>query len=214
MKLDLLKVYSFDKKKRYGEDADGGLVVAELAGGYDCYVVAHSVQEKQKSFTEAFLKDAGLDPKDVHVLGGKADEFRAQLSALTKAHSNVMLNMDIEGGEYGWLLGFPIKQLCNIKQIAIEFHGITDDSCNCSNANKMKCLEKLSITHYLVHAHGNNYAPLCGNVPTVIELTYVNKKCFQGPPPLNARPLPIPGVDFRNSWCRDDYDLNFPPFVH
>jgi uncharacterized Rossmann fold enzyme len=40
----------------------------------------------------------------------------------------------------------------------------------------MKCVRKLSKTHYIVHAHGNNNSHVHNNIPDVIELTYVNKK--------------------------------------
>ena len=36
--LEHLKVYTFDKKLRLGIERDGGYVVADLSGGYDCYI--------------------------------------------------------------------------------------------------------------------------------------------------------------------------------
>ena len=36
--------------------------------------------------------------------------------------------MDIEGGEYPWLLSIDSNKLNKIKQIVIEFHGITNNS--------------------------------------------------------------------------------------
>ena len=38
--LELLKVYNFDKKIRCGVNSDGGYVIAELDGDYDCYISA------------------------------------------------------------------------------------------------------------------------------------------------------------------------------
>jgi uncharacterized Rossmann fold enzyme len=90
--------------------------------------------------------------------------------------------MDIEGGEYPWLLQIDETQLNKFKQIVIEFHGITNDSWGCNYNDKVKCLEKLLNTHYLIHAHGNNYGPVQNNIPDVIELTYVNKNYFETPP--------------------------------
>ena len=120
--------------------------------------------------------------------------------------------MDIEGGEYPWLLQIDETQLNKFKQIVIEFHGITNDSWGCNYNDKVKCLEKLLKTHYLIHAHGNNYGPVQNNIPDVIELTYVNKHYFETPPELNTQPLPIPDLDYGN--CnRTDYNLNFYPFT-
>jgi hypothetical protein len=120
--------------------------------------------------------------------------------------------MDIEGGEYPWLLQLDEIQLNKFNQIVIEFHGITNDGYNCNNSDKVKCLDKLSITHYLIHAHGNNYAPVVNGIPDVIELTYVNKNMFNSIPEFNTTPLPIINLDFPNSGS-NDINLNFYPFV-
>lgn len=92
------------------------------------------------------------------------------------------------------------------KQIVIEFHGITNDGWGCNYNDKIKCLEKLSKTHYIVHAHGNNFAPVVNNIPDVIELSYVNKNYFNSIPRLNTYPLPIDNI------YSSDIDLNFYPF--
>jgi hypothetical protein len=121
--------------------------------------------------------------------------------------------MDIEGGEYPWLLQIDEIQLSKFKQIVIEFHGITGDGWNCKYNNKIKCLEKLASTHYIVHAHGNNCAHVVDNIPDVIELTYVNKNQFNPEPELNVQSLPIINLDFPNNPRAIDFNLNFYPFV-
>jgi hypothetical protein len=68
-------------------------------------------------------------------------------------------------------------------------------------------------THYIVHAHGNNFGSRWNNIPETMELTYVNKTYFQQPPEINDIPLPIEGLDFPCSQYRDDYSLNFYPFI-
>ena len=122
--------------------------------------------------------------------------------------------MDIEGGEYPWLLSLSETQLDKFKQIVIEFHGINDNSWGCCLEDKIRCLEKLSNTHYIIHAHGNNYGHTTNNIPDVIELTYVNKNYFSTEPELNTFSLPTTGLDYPNNGCRNDFDLNFYPFVH
>jgi len=125
---------------------------------------------------------------------------------------NTFLKIDIEGGEYPWITSIDEEQLSKFKQIVIEFHGITNDGWGCKNEDKIKCLEKLAKTHYMVHAHGNNYGPVVNNIPDVIELTYVNKNYFNSVPELNTQTLPIANLDFPNQGHRD-IDLNFYPFV-
>ena len=122
--------------------------------------------------------------------------------------------MDIEGGEYPWLLSIDSNKLNKIKQIVIEFHGITNNSWGCNYNDKVKCLEKLSNTHYIIHAHGNNYGPVVNNIPDVIELTYVNKNYFNSTPELNTLPLPIVNLDYPNNSNITDINLNFIPFVN
>ena len=91
------------------------------------------------------------------------------MSFLTNNYNNIFLKMDIEGGEYPWLLQIDENSLNKFIQIVIEFHGITNDSWHCNYNDKIKCLEKLSKTHYIVHAHGNNYGPVINNIPDVIN---------------------------------------------
>ena len=126
--------------------------------------------------------------------------------------NNIFLKIDIEGGEYPWLLQMNENQLNKFKQIVIEFHGITNNRWYYNYNEKIKCLEKLSKTHYIVHAHGNNHAPVVNNIPDVIELTYVNKSYFNQVPELNTQSLPIANLDFSNNGSTD-INLNFYPFV-
>ena len=129
-------------------------------------------------------------------------------------YKNIFLKMDVEGGEYPWLLSIDDEQLLsNFKQIVIEFHGITNDGWGCCYSDKIKCLEKLSKTHYIVHAHGNNNGPVVKNIPDVIELTYVNKKYFNSVPEFNTTSLPIPNLDFVNNVGMNEISLNCYPFV-
>lgn len=131
---------------------------------------------------------------------------------MTTKYNNIFLKIDIEGGEYPWLLQLDETQLDKFKQIVIEFHGITCDGWDCSYNDKVKCLEKLSNTHYIIHAHGNNCGSVIINIPDVIQLTYVNKKYFNSIPQFNTCPLPIVNLDFPNNKTFNDIDLNFYPF--
>jgi acetyltransferase-like isoleucine patch superfamily enzyme len=122
--------------------------------------------------------------------------------------------MDIEGGEYDWILSLNTSQLNKFKQIVIEFHGINDDTWNNKYNNKIECLKKLSTTHYLIHAHGNNCSFTINGIPDVIELTYINKSLFNCIPNFNTTPLPIQNLDSNNHFLiKEDIDLNFYPFV-
>jgi hypothetical protein len=231
--LELLQVYHFDKKVRCGLNRDGGYVLAELDGEYDCYISAGISDEE--SFSRDFINKYNLNEYNCFGFDGTInnypyhytkkisfikkninsfnDDNNCNLSFLTNKYNNIFLKMDVEGGEYPWLLQIDETQLDKFKQIVIEFHGITNDGWNCSYADKVRCLKKLSKTHYIVHAHGNNYGPVVNNIPDVIELTYVNKKYFNSVPELNTISLPIANLDFSNYTPKNDINLNFYPFV-
>lgn len=232
--LELLKVYNFDKKIRCGSNSDGGYVFAELEGEYDLYISAGISNEE--SFSRDFIskynmnefnsfgfdgtihaypyeytKNISFIKKNISTIN---DDYNTNLTLLISKYNNIFLKMDIEGGEYPWIQNISDELLQHFKQIVIEFHGITGDEWNTSYNDKIKCFEKLSNTHYIVHAHGNNYGKVVNGFPDVIELTYVNKKYFKKVPEVNRKPLPTPGLDFRNYEIHKDIDLNFYPFVH
>ena len=231
--LELLQVYQFPKKIRFGVNCDGGYVFGDLDGGYDCYISAGISNEE--SFSRDFIKKYNMNEfnsfgfdgtvnsypykytKNISFIkkniGNINDDNNTNLFILLERYNNIFLKMDIDGGEYPWLLSLDESQLSKCKQIVIEFHGIRDNSLGCDYDNKIKCLEKLANTHYIIHAHGNNYGAVIDKIPNVIELTYVNKSCFKSVPELNTQPLPIPGLDYHNNTCANDINLNFYPFV-
>ena len=232
--LDFLKVHQFEDKIRLGANKDGGYVIGALNEPYDCYISAGISHEE--SFTKEFIDKYNMNEFSSFAFDGTIraypyeyttnisfirknvnsfnDNNNTNLSALIEKYDNIFLKIDIEGGEYPWLLNINEAQLSKFKQIVIEFHGITNDSWGCSNADKIKCLEKLINTHYIIHAHGNNWGQVFNGIPDVIELTYVNKNYFTSPPPLNRQLLPIPNVDFPNNVHRYDIPLTRYPFLH
>ena len=232
--LELLQVYHFDNKIRCGANCDGGYVFADLDGHYDCYISAGISNEE--SFSRDFINKYNMNEynsfgfdgtisnypyeytKKINFIkkniSGFNDDNNSNLSILMNTYKNIFLKMDVEGGEYPWLLSIDDEQLLsNFKQIVIEFHGITNDGWGCCYSDKIKCLEKLSKTHYIVHAHGNNNGPVVKNIPDVIELTYVNKKYFNSVPEFNTTSLPIPNLDFVNNVGMNEISLNCYPFV-
>jgi len=120
--------------------------------------------------------------------------------------------MDIEGWEIPWLKSLEKDDLNKFKQIVIEFHGINDDSWNSTYNDKLEAFKKLSLTHYLVHVHGNNHSSITNNIPDVIEATYVRKDYFTNKPNLNTTKLPME-LDYPCNKNLPDYDLNYYPFV-
>ena len=233
MDLELLKVYNFDKIFRLGVNGDGGYVIGDLdEPNYDCYISAGINDEE--SFSLDFIEkyhmneynsfgfDGTINNYPYHYtnkisfikknINAYNDNYNTNLDYLINKYDNIFLKMDIEGYEYPWLLSLDENKLSKFKQIVMEFHGITNDGWEWSNVDKRICLAKLTNTHYIIHAHGNNNSFLLNGIPDVIELTFVNKKYFNSIPELNKQNLPIENIDFRNTINNDEINLNHYPF--
>ena len=113
----------------------------------------------------------------------------------------------------------PEHLLANVQQFAIELHGLWDDSWLATRADKVMAMQKLTRTHRIIHAHGNNngavmpaVAPGVAATPTVIELTLLRADlCGTA---LNTAPLPAPGLDFDNELAGFRMDHRGWPFTH
>lgn len=232
--LKYLTVYDPEKpKKRYGRHGDGGYVVVE-GFSYDNYIScgigpvisfdmdflnAHTV-------SQALIFDGTLDERNRKVMriiqrlpenlkwikkniAAESGETTTSLQEEISSMENVFLKMDIEWGEYPWAAEFPLELFKKISQFVVEVHDVT-------KLDRWKFLERLSLTHYLCHVHGNNYGPKAEAagvmIPDTLELTYVRKTLFAAKPPLNKTPFPQE-QDFPNCPNRADYVLDFWPFV-
>ena len=232
--LDYMKIYNFSVKKRLGVNLDGGYVIGILDGNYDFYISAGVSNEE--SFSRDFIEMYNMNKYNCAAFDGTIDNYphhytekitfykrnissyknktNANLSYFTDNYNDIFLKMDIEGAEYPWLLSLSVDQLHKFKQIVIEFHGINDDSWNTILKDKIKCLNKLSNTHYAIHIHGNNFGGVINNIPNVVEITYIRKNTINENPKLNNTVLPIHDLDFPNDLNNPDFELNFPPFVN
>jgi len=232
--LQYMSVYQFDKKIRLGIERDGGYVIADLSGAYDCYISAGVGRED--SFSKAFIEKYGMHEFnsfgiDSSIEGypieytnsisfikknvsGVNNSANTNLKYLTSIYKDIFLKMDIEGGEYGWISSMNENELSCFRQITIEVHGINNDSWGTPYIVKSNCLKKLASTHYLVHAHGNNARGATNYIPNVFELTYIRKNEFSTSPMLNTVPLPDTRVDFPNNVNRPDHPLGMKPFTN
>jgi len=229
--------YHIDNKIRLGDNQDSGYVIADLDINYDCYISAGISDSNNftKYFVEKYktVNNFGFDGTINHIpnnisnmitfikknIGTDNTDTTTNLDDIFEKYNNIFLKMDIEGSEWPWIL--QCDKLDKISQLTIELHGLTNvtyhnnfnyDSFNCTRQDKLKCLEKLSKTHYIIHVHGNNHDLVAYNgLPNVMEITYVNKKLFDKELTKNINPLPDKYLDFPNN---TNIDLNFPPFVN
>ena len=234
MEKKLLEVYHFQNKRRLGDHHDGGYVICELEGDYDCYITCGVANEASfdrdflnlyknigknnsfafdgtiKDYPWEYTKDITFIKKNISNLN---DNNHTNLDNLINKYDKIFLSIDIEGGEWPWLLSLSQDKLQKFKQICIEFHGLSAYRWGSSLNDKIKCMKKLNQTHYLMHAHGNNHGGIKNNIPDVLELTYVNKNYLLEIPGKNITFLPIKGLDYPNNDKKTDYILSHYPFV-
>jgi hypothetical protein len=215
------------RKRRLGLPRDGGYVVVDGLS-YDAYISCGISHET--SFDEDFVarypgipahaydgtvdRPASLPARVVFHrvnIGPTNTRATTTLRRHTRAHEDIFLKMDIEGHEWRWLLAVTKEDLLSFKQIVVELHGLWDDAWEAPRAEKEEAVRRLAETHYLVHAHGNNYSPKRAAVPYVLEATYVRKDV--GVAGLNTTPFPVPGLDRPNDPRRADHVLCEWPFV-
>ena len=231
--MDVFKVYECGNKIRCGQLSVGGYVFSELNITYDCYISAGISNEESfsRDFTNRYSMtrnnsygfDGTINDYPYHYtdnvtftrknIGGHCDNMHTDLSDLIDRYQNIFMKMDIEGGEYPWLLAMDEPGLDKFAQIVIEFHAIQNDEYGSKFVDKMVCFEKMNKTHYIVHAHGNNHAGITNGIPDVLEVTYVNKRFFPSFPKFNYTPLPIAGLDFPNHSAVQEINMNIYPFV-
>lgn len=232
--LKYLNVYYFQNKFRLGNKFDGGYVIGDLEGEYDCYISAGVSDEE--SFSRDFINYYKMNKNNSFAFDGTINNYpvnytnnitfikkninsffdskNANLLYFMRTFKNIFLKMDIEGCEINWLLNTQEKDLLSFKQIVMEFHGINDDSWGATYKQKVECFKKLHNTHYLIHVHGNNNGGVTNNIPDVIEATFIRKDCFNVIPELNKLSLPIKNLDFPCVKLKQDINLSFPPFVN
>jgi len=234
MEKNLLQVYHFENKIRLGRSGDGGYVICKVEGDYDCYISCGVAGEASfdrefldlyknigknnsfafdgtiKDYPSGYTEDITFIRKNISNFN---DDNNTNLDNLINTYDKIFLSMDIEGGEYQWLLSLTQDKLQKFKQICIEFHGLNDNTWGTSLNDKIKCLNKLYHTHYIMHAHGNNCSGMQDNIPDVLALTYINKNCLSYVPSKNTIPFPLEGLDYPNNVQARDYELNCYPFV-
>jgi FkbM family methyltransferase len=115
--------------------------------------------------------------------------------------TDLMLQMDIEGAEYGILLSLEREVLSRFRILVIEFHSlhraladyrVLRDVC-------LPLFENISRDFVCIHAHPNNYLPFghvipghSASLPELLELTFLRRDRFLGSRPFADRPVLIP----------------------
>jgi hypothetical protein len=103
-------------------------------------------------------------------------------SNVGKNENDLILQMDIEGGEYDVVNGTTLAYLERFRIIIIELHDLHAIRTSAGLDKVEALIDKLLLTHTLIHTHANNCEfPVQVQgvlVPPVIELTLVSKQRY------------------------------------
>ncbi len=181
---------------RVGPDYDGGYL---LPDDMDDLVALYSPGvsdttgfdlEFAKRGVNSFLADGTIDaPSGMHprmafekmMLGGADAEgvmtLASWIARTAPAGGDLLLQMDIEGSEYGVVQATPSDVLQRFRIIVLELHRVDEMLLGDEREVLVEFMDKLGSTHRLCHLHPNNCSAAVEidgqNVPPILELTYL-----------------------------------------
>ncbi len=197
------KLRPFDCGKeliRVGGPGDGGyLIPNDLEGVEYCFspgVGGNCAFENQLANLgiKSFMADYSVDGPPVSrpeftfdkKFVGAYDSERFMTMAFWKEKylkdyaGELVLEMDVEGSEYGVILNMPDALLYQFRIMAIEFHDLDLLFERSAFPLISSCFEKILRNFCVVHIHPNNCRPpvKCGKIeiPRVLEFTFLNRR--------------------------------------
>jgi len=212
---ELRPVHGCVELVRIGPDRDGGYLVPDDLEGIS-YVFSPGVSTE--SGFEASLADRGLPvfmadysvagpavphPRfvfDRKYVGCLTDERYMTLddwhgAKARDADAELLLQMDIEGGEYETLLAVSAPLLAKFRVMIIEFHWLDELWSRPFFAVASRLFRKLLQTHSVLHIHPNN---CCGSVksgdieiPRIAEFTLLRNDRLRGAGYRTTFPHPL-----------------------
>lgn len=115
----------------------------------------------------------------------------------------IVLKMDIEDSEWEFIETVPAGIVQQFSQIILEIH-LLDQNL----PYKIQLLNKLNLTHQVIHVHGNNYGKLSGYggvvFPETFEVTYVRRADHVFETATQIFPT---GLDYPCAYDKPDYFL-------
>lgn len=209
----LLKINSVDGfgLARIGREHDGGYIMLDdfpggvaysfgisndvswdkdmASRGYDVFMYDHTIDGLPEENPRFHWSKLGIGDGVSH------DEMLKTLEELISMNHHedkrdMILKMDVEGAEWGFLESVKPETLAQFSQIVFEIHGMINPA---DPERVLRLLRKINETHQLVHLHANNvgnYVTTGGkNFPALFEVSYVLRDKYK---------------------FSEDYDVNLP----
>jgi hypothetical protein len=224
--------------RRIGPAGDGGYLlpddlddiaacfspgVGDLSGfELDCVELGMRAHLADASVASPEFADERLDflPKFIRAVPDAESTTLAEWVAATEPHDadDLLLQIDIEGDEWGVFLGAPASLLRRFRVIVAEFHDLQGLHSADSFSLQALTFEKLLESHTCVHIHPNNAGGVSSvagvSLPRIAEFTFLRNDridrsrarfATQFPHPLDAEnvdrrsPLPLPSSMYRSN---------------
>ena len=213
---------------RIGGEGDGGYLVPDDLDGIEyCFspgvnTISNFENQLADRGIKSFLADYSVEmppvirPEltfDKKFLGSTNNEKFFTLATWKEKYlgsypGDLLLQMDIEGGEYQVILNTPNELLSQFRILVIEFHLLERLFDPFDFGIISSCFEKLLESFDVVHIHPNNFYRYAkkGNIkiPRLMEFTFLNKKRISGTSPVTRFPNEL---DVTNWPERADYPL-------
>ena len=148
--------------------------------GYDVYMYDHTIEGLPEENEKFHWFKVGIADCET-CIGSELNTLKHFLEVNGHAKTkHMILKMDVEGAEYGFLNMISEDILKQFDQIVFEFHGIIERK----NADKLiAALTKLNKTHQVIHVHGNNYSSTLEingyRFSRALEVTYVKRDMYE-----------------------------------
>ena len=218
---------------RLGPDGDGGYLLPDDLGDIEyCFSPGVSTEsgfevDLAERGLQVFLADFSVDePAELHpnfvfdkkYVGCLSNETFMSLddwkdNKIPGYEDDLLLQMDIEGGEFETLLSTSSKLLAQFRIMIIEFHYLQELFNKPFFLLLSRVFEKLLQTHSVVHIHPNN---CCGSIkskglviPRLAEFTFYRNDRFEQesyrqvfPHPLDRDNTPKPTLVLPDCWHR------------
>lgn len=175
-----------------GVDRQASFETALAARGIGSHLADRSVAGPPVGFTAASFEPVFLGTSD--------DTGTTTLGRWVERHAppeagDLLLQMDIEGAEYGVIDNADRSLLRRFRIVVVEFHHLDTIGQPFACRRIAEALAKLRLDFVPVHLHPNNYAGLVRigglRVPPLLEVTYLRKDRCPGAVP-SRYPFPHP----------------------
>lgn len=198
--IDKLHPFQIDKDLiRLGPNGDGGyLIPDDLDGVNTCFSpgvdkISEFEQDCLNLGMKVFMADKSVDKPNLNIPTNQYDFIKKHIgctnnsdfitmdkwvnSFCLKENEDLLLQMDIEGGEYYSLINMSDSLLKRFRILVIEFHSL-EDLWNPHFFNLAEsAFDKILQTHTCVHIHPNNYhgidAKFGIEIPKIAEFTFL-----------------------------------------